>query len=214
MSDEIILKILLVGHSHSGKNELLKIYQGDFFNSHLYAVEFVTKKIKLNDININLQIWDTAGQERFKTLSNSFVRNSNGLMFIYDITNRNSFTLIKDFYRDIKIKEPNIKSIIVGTNLDLKDKRQVSKELLKEFCEKNNIIGFEVSLKLYNNDVSKCFESLANLIIENKSKEELIKLYGDKDKKQKNEIIFNSEKVSLNNEEKISFKNLNKYLDF
>ena len=74
-------------------------------------------------------------------------------MFIYDITNRNSFTLIKDFYRDIKIKEPNIKSIIVGTNLDLEDKRQVSKELLKEFCEKNNIIGFEVSLKLYNNDV-------------------------------------------------------------
>ena len=133
-------------------------------------------------------------------------------MFIYDITNRNSFTLIKDFYRDTK--ELNIKSIIVGTNLDLEDKRQVSKELLKEFCEKNNIIGFEVSLKLYNNDVSKCFESLANLIIENKSKEELIKLYGDKDKKQKNEIKFKSEKVSLNNDEKISFKNLNKYLDF
>ena len=214
MSNEIILKILLVGHSHSGKNELLKIYQGDIFNSHLSYIEFVTKKIKLNDININLQIWDSAGQERFKTLSNSFVRNSNGLMFIYDITNRNSFTLIKDFYRDIKIKEPNIKSIIVGTNLDLEDKRQVSKELLKEFCEKNNIIGFEVSLKLYSNDVSKCFESLANLIIENKSKEELIKLYGDKNKKQKKEIKFKSEKVSLNNDEKISFKNLNKYLDF
>ena len=212
MSNEIILKILLVGQSHSGKNELLKIYQGDIFNSHLSYIEFVTKKIKLNDININLQIWDTAGQERFKTLSNSFVRNSNGLMFIYDITNRNSFTLIKDFYRDTK--ELNIKSIIVGTNLDLEDKRQVSKELLKEFCEKNNIIGFEISLKLYNNDVSKCFESLVNLIIENKSKEELIKLYGDKNKKKKKEIKFKSEKVSLNNDEKISFKNLNKYLDF
>ena len=109
MSDEIILKILLVGHSHSGKNELLKIYQGDIFNPYLSHIEFVTKKIKLNDININLQIWDTAGQERFKTLPNSFVRNSNGLMFIYDITDRNSFTLIKDFYKDIKIKEPNIK---------------------------------------------------------------------------------------------------------
>ena len=212
MFNEIILKISLLGHSHSGKNELLKIYQGDIFNPHLSYIEFVTKKIKLNDININLQIWDTAGQERFKTLPNSFVRNRNGLIFIYDITNRNSFTLIKEFYRDTK--ELNIKSIIVGTNLDLEDKRQVSKELLKEFCEKNNIIGFEVSLKLYSNDVSKCFESLANLIIENKSKEELIKLYGDKDKKQKNEIIFNSEKVSLNNDEKISFKNLNKYLDF
>ena len=55
---------------------------------------------------------------------------------------------------------------------------------------------------------------MANLIIENKSKEELIKLYGDKDKKQKKEIKFKSEKVSINNEEKISFKNLNKYLDF
>ena len=55
---------------------------------------------------------------------------------------------------------------------------------------------------------------MANLIIENKSKEELIKLYGNKNKKHKKEIKFKSEKVSINNEEKISFKNLNKYLDF
>ena len=47
MSNEIILKILLVGHSHSGKNELLKIYQGDIFNSHLSYIEFVTKKNKI-----------------------------------------------------------------------------------------------------------------------------------------------------------------------
>ena len=45
MSNEIILKILLVGHSHSGKNVLLKIYQGDIFNSYLSHIEFITKKL-------------------------------------------------------------------------------------------------------------------------------------------------------------------------
>ena len=64
-----------------------------------------------------------------------------------------------------------------------------------------------MSLKPDNDDVSKCFESLVNLILENKSKEELLKLYWDKNKKQEKDLIkFKSEKVSLNKDEIISFK--------
>ena len=64
-----------------------------------------------------------------------------------------------------------------------------------------------MSLKPGNDDVSKCFESLVNLIIESKSNEELLKLYGDKNKKQEKDLIkFKSEKVSLNKDEIISFK--------
>ena len=51
----------------------------------------------------------------------------------------------------------------------MEDKRQVSKETVKIFCEKYNIENIEVSSSLGTN-VSKCFETLAKLIIENKSK--------------------------------------------
>ena len=64
-----------------------------------------------------------------------------------------------------------------------------------------------MSLKPGNDDILKCFESLVNLIIESKSNEELLKLYGDKNKKQEKDLIkFKSEKVSLNKDEIISFK--------
>ena len=218
MSDEIILKIILLGDSNSGKTIILKKYcDFDYYNLSLVGFsEFKSKLIRLKNININLQIWDTLGQERFKGLTKSFTRNIHGIMFVYDITDKNSFNLIKNFYIDTK--DQNIKSIIVGTNVDLEDKRQVHKENVEIFCEKNNIKGFEVSLKSRIDDVSICFESLVNLIIENKSKEELLKLYGNKngklELKKKDSIKFKSEKVSLNNDEIIFFPKLKKYLNF
>ena len=181
MLDEINLKILIIGDSSSGKTQLLLRYVDEFFPQMPFAtigVEFKSKKIKLNDININLQIWDTAGQERFHAISKSFILNSNGLIFVYDITNRSSFRSLKDKYMDIKdIKSENVKVIIVGNNMEKEDKRQVSKGEVKSFGEKYNIENIEVSSSLGTN-VSKCFETLAKLIIENKSKEELLREFG------------------------------------
>lgn len=232
MFDEINLKILIIGDSSSGKTQLLLRYVDEFFPQMPFAtigVEFKSKKIKLNDININLQIWGTAGQERFHAITKNFIINANGLIFVYDITNRSSFRLIKEIYMDIKdIKSENVKVIIVGNNMEKEDKRQVSKETVKIFCEKYNIENIEVSSSLGTN-VSKCFETLAKLIIENKSKEELLREFGrennrniNKRKKSlKNEIkkLKSTEKENkkekiINNGEDIQFPKLNKYLDF
>ena len=135
MLDEIRLNILLIGDSTSGKTQLLLRYVDEFFpEMHLatIGVEFKCKKIKLNDININLQIWDTVGPERFRSISKNLIRNSNGLIFVYDIINRSSFSLIKDIYKNIKdIKPENVKVIIVGNNKEMENERQVSKDMVK-----------------------------------------------------------------------------------
>ena len=232
MLDEISLKLLMIGDPSSGKTQLLLRYVDEFFPQIHFAtigVEFKCKKIKLNDININLQIWDTAGQERFHAISKRFILNSNGLIFVYDITNRSSFRFIKEKYMYIKdIKSENVKVIIVGNNMDMEDKRQVSKETVKIFCEKYNIENIEVSSSLGTN-VSKCFETLAKLIIENKSKEELLREFGRENNRNLNKIkkvsvkevkklksteIENKKEKIKNNGEDIQFPKLNKYLDF
>ena len=232
MLDEISLKLLMIGDPSSGKTQLLLRYVDEFFPQMPFAtigVEFKCKKIKLNDININLQIWDTAGQERFHAISKRFILNSNGLIFVYDITNKSSFRFIKEKYMYIKdIKSENVKVIIVGNNMDMEDKRQVSKETVKIFCEKYNIENIEVSSSLGTN-VSKCFETLAKLIIENKSKEELLREFGRENNRNLNKIkkvsvkevkklksteIENKKEKIKNNGEDIQFPKLNKYLDF
>lgn len=38
------------------------------------GVDFKTKVIKVDGVNIKLAIWDTAGQERFRTLTPSYYR--------------------------------------------------------------------------------------------------------------------------------------------
>ena len=232
MLDEISLKLLMIGDPSSGKTQLLQRYVDEFFPQIHFAtigVEFKCKKIKLNNLNINLLIWNTAGQERFHAITKSFIINENGLIFVYDITNKSSFRFIKEKYMDIKdIKSENVKVIIVGNNMDMEDKRQVSKETVKIFCEKYNIENIEVSSSLGTN-VSKCFETLAKLIIENKSKEELLREFGRENnrninkrkkslkkeiKKLKSTEKENKKEKIINNGEDIQFPKLNKYLDF
>ena len=232
MIDEISLKLIMIGDPSSGKTQLLLRYVDEFFPQIHFAtigVEFKCKKIKLNNLNINLLIWNTAGQERFHAISKRFILNSNGLIFVYDITNRSSFRFIKEKYMYIKdIKSENVKVIIVGNNMDMEDKRQVSKETVKIFCEKYNIENIEVSSSLGTN-VSKCFETLAKLIIENKSKEELLREFGRENNRNLNKIkkvsvkevkklksteIENKKEKIKNNGEDIQFPKLNKYLDF
>ena len=233
---EINLKILLIGDSSAGKTELLLKYVDGYFPSiHVgIIVEFKIKKINVNGIDLNLHIWDTAGEERFRIIPKSFLKGADGIIFLYDITNRSSFQSLKNWLNDIKEYKENSKKIIVGNNCESEDKRQVSKETLQVLCQKMNIQGMEVSAKNGTN-VNECFELLVKLIIEGKTKEEIIEKYGKacsrneikikteklkKNKESKNqkksEIIDNNEKKvdDENLKEKFIHKNLEKYLNY
>ena len=48
----------------------------------------------LDDKVIALKLWDTAGQERFKSITRSYIRGTNGLLMVYDITNSDSFNSV------------------------------------------------------------------------------------------------------------------------
>ena len=198
--EEINLKISILGDSCAGKTSFILRYADDYFPSNYIAtigVEYKTKTINMNGINIKLQIWDTASQERFHSLDKIFFRNSDGIIFLYNITNKESFVNIKNWIRNVEDSKENIKKIIVGNNMDLENKREVSKERLKNFCDNNNIKGFEVSTKLGIN-ISECFEFLVKLIIGNKSKDELLETYNKE---------FNNKNISLD----IKKKNKSKF---
>lgn len=45
---------------------------------------------------VKLTIWDTAGQERFRTLTSSYYRGAQGVILVYDVTNRDSFLHVRD----------------------------------------------------------------------------------------------------------------------
>ena len=51
---------------------------------------------------VKLQIWETAGQERFKNITASYYRGGNGVLVVYDITDRESFENLNSWLIEIE----------------------------------------------------------------------------------------------------------------
>lgn len=190
-SNEINLKILILGDSSVGKTTLLLKYVDGYFPTIYVAtigVEYKIKKINLEGLDINLQIWDTAGQERFRGITKNFMKGADGIIYTYDITNKSSFDNLKNWITQSEESTEGFKKIIVGNKIDLEEKRQVSEDSFRKFCSNKNIKGMEVSAKSGKN-VSESFELLAKLIIEGQSKEQLLYRYSEASRSRGKSII-------------------------
>ena len=194
MNEDIItFKILILGEVAVGKTSFLYRYVEEYFPEEYIAtigVDFKTKKIKKNDTQIELQIWDTCGQERFRSLTKSFLNGADGIIFMYDISNKDSFINIKRWINETENLSDEFKKIIVGNKKDLPT-RAVSIDTVNKLYNNKNITGMEASAKTGEN-VKEVFDSLINLIVGNMTKDEIINKYGNKDKQKK---VLNFEKV-------------------
>ena len=74
-------------------------------------------------------MWDTAGQERFRTITQSYYKNANGIILAYDSTNLKTFNNVESWLNQIEqYANPNVLKMLVSTKADLKDKNQISPE--------------------------------------------------------------------------------------
>ena len=109
-----------------------------------------------DDITIELNIWDTAGQERFRSMTKMDYRDTNGIIFVFDLTNLESFKKINLWKRDVKNYVKGYMKILVGTKSDLLEERKVSEEVIKAFSEEGEFFYLETSAKK-NLNISEIF---------------------------------------------------------
>lgn len=195
--NDIVLKIILLGETSVGKTSLLLTYTDNYFpTSHVatIGVELKEKKIKWKNYQVTLQIWDTAGQERYHSITKTFFKGANGILFVYDITNRQSFECIGKWIKESKAVNPDYKSVLLGNKCDLNN-RAVSAEELKNSGDKKGIPVFETSAKNDIN-VTEAFEKLIDLILTGRSHQSIIDNFGNK-----NNITLNNNN-NLGNEKK------------
>jgi small GTP-binding protein len=84
------------------------------------GIEFFKKEEFIEDVKVLVKIWDTAGQEQYKSLTRNFYRNSNGVIVVYDVTNRDSFDKVREWIECVKENaEENIRTILIGNKIDL-----------------------------------------------------------------------------------------------
>ena len=183
-NNELSIKILIIGDSQVGKTSLLLNYIDKIFpEEHIstIGVEYKEKFIKKDDFNIKLQVWDTAGQERFRSITKSIYRNTNGVLFVYDITNKESFVNVKNWIKDTENMDKDIKGVIIGNKIDLEEKRVIAKEDLEEIGNKFKMPVLEVSAKNGIN-INESFDKLVDELFKNKSREDILQSYLRKNK--------------------------------
>lgn len=167
MSAEIAVKLLMIGDSGVGKSCLLVRFSQDNkkakVESHMptIGIDFKIKRVVLDGNKVKLQIWDTAGQERFRTMTTSYYRGSQGILLVYDITDKKSFTAIRSWIAQIKQhSDANVNMILVGNKCDRQDDRCVSTKEGESLAREFKIKFFETSA-VQDLAVDDCFMSIA-----------------------------------------------------
>ena len=175
MDTIVTLKIILVGDSSVGKSSLLLKYTGgDFQDNYIstIGVDLKVKSIIVNNYKVNLKIMDTCGQERFKSLNKNFYSSSDGILFVFDVTQETSFKNIDNWLKESNNYAVKFKKILIANKIDLENIREVKEEMIKNYAKKEDMIYFETSAKSGVN-VEECFNKLAELIISDMTEDEI-----------------------------------------
>jgi small GTP-binding protein len=165
---DYLFKILLIGDSGVGKsNLLLQFSENKSCDSYIttIGIDFKIKTVEIDGKKIKMQIWDTAGQERFRTITQAYYRGAQGILIVYDRTNRESFLNVSKWLADISNHtSDSIVKMVIGNKLDVETKEPVTYEEGKELADKHGIHFFETSAKTGKN-VGTTFETLAKEFI-------------------------------------------------
>lgn len=167
-------QLMIMGDSMVGKTSLLYRYQENKFMTNYLAtvgIDFFTKEEIFNEKKVRIKIWDTAGQERFKSLTQAFSRNADGIILVFDVTNRESFTNLKFWIACINsnLGENNdLKKIIIGNKIDLES--EVNRSEAEGFAKENNCAYFETSAK-ENKGINDAIRNLVEKLISDKGGE-------------------------------------------
>ena len=207
---EIKYKIILLGDSSVGKTCIFKKITTGQYNEKSISTIGMDRRTLFFEININkegepekkenceIQLWDTAGQERFRSITKTYYSSSHGLLFIYDLTKRETFDNLDEWISGVKESlgsDNNYLIFLIGNKLDLveenPDKREVTKEEGEKKCQENGIIwGGECSAKSYTEEKFKeMFQKYSELIFRKvgyvSNKGEVVKNNNDNEKKPK-----------------------------
>jgi len=173
---DYLLKFLLVGDSDVGKQEILNSFQDGSLESPFCSgsspAAYKTTTILLDGKKVKLQVWDTSGQGRFCTIIRSYSRGAQGILLVYDITNKWSFDGLDRWLQEVEEHAPGVPKVLIGNRLHLEFKRQVSVIDSEEYAAKNKMGFFEVS-PLCNFNIMESFVELSRMALSRNGMERL-----------------------------------------
>lgn len=184
--DNISCKVVLVGDTGVGKTSIIERYINNRYDENQKTTlvsSYTFKKIDIKKYNksVSLDIWDTAGQEVYRSLSKNFYLNASIGILVYDISRKNTFESIKDYwFEQLKtFGEENMIFDIVGNKMDLYQNEEISEKEAREYA-KSIGAGYHlvsckqsVGIKDLFEDCAKRYLETSKLTEKNKEKDNI-----------------------------------------
>ena len=205
------VKLIVVGETNVGKTSLIKQYIENIFSEEKTATvgyDTISKDLEIENRKLKLNIWDTCGQEQYRTINQMFVKNSKIALLVYDITQKDTFNELKNYWYTYITNSlgKNIIIGIAGNKCDLYEDEQVKTEEGKEYAESIGAIFKETTAK-NNEAISQLIELLTKKYIETIGNVKNINSnYVNKNKENKG-VQLNKENVTKSNKKKGCCKN-------
>lgn len=177
-SAAVNLKITSVGNSEVGKSCLIKRYcEGRFVKRYIstIGVDYGVKKLTVKDVPVSINFFDLSGNEDYKLIRTEFYEDTNGIMMVYDLENKDSFASLVHWEEEMKrcgVDMTRIKIIVCGNKCD-NPGREVNVKDAVAWCKKRGYMHFETSANTAQN-VQEAFEQLFGLCVD-QYKEDKIK---------------------------------------
>ena len=169
---EYMIKLLVLGDIKVGKSSFIYRFIYDKFNPNQMQtseLELKTADIIVDKKNIRVQLWDTVGQEKYKSITKNILLRVQGIILMFDITNKETYKNIKMWTNLIKEEcGHKMPILMVGNKIDLEEERFIKKEDAKAFFKKQKFKYVETSCKEGTN-VKKAITRICKIIIESKN---------------------------------------------
>mgnify|MGYP006423775117 FL=1 len=164
-------KVVLLGDGCIGKSTLFEKLNKLNDENYRFSKKYkATDNFDFNRINITtnegivvIDLWDTAGQEnRGGKLRDAYLKGADGVLLLYDVTERKTKDNILDWITQIKNVSPSVPVAVLGNKSDkFKDLQQSESVKLRDCTlqstyENKNIRNFLISIK---NDTHLDFSS-------------------------------------------------------
>jgi len=168
------IKVCLIGDVGVGKTSLVRRYVLDQFDDK-YIATIGTKVTKRNvkvrnpstleEETAVLLIWDIMGQPSFREiLREAYFYGAQGALCVCNTTSRDSFNELRYWIKAMTATAGPVPMVMLGNKSDLKEKREVTAEELKDFAEKFNSTSMLTSAKTGEN-VEKAFSMVLEKVM-------------------------------------------------
>ena len=182
-NEKKLFKIITLGDSGVGKTCILRRFvTGKFDKNTLSMIGFESstkEKVLKDGTEITLKLIDTAGQENYHALATTYIRNSDGVLFVFSHDSRESFNNIKKWLTSFKDNNQNIDfdkefpAFLVGNKCDLE--HTIDDFEIDNVKNEHNFYGYADTSAKDGIGIDDVFSEMSEL---------LVRIKGKKDQKQ------------------------------